>query len=70
MIANKQFQKLTIIIGILVAIIIGISLTGMVTSEKTAQTPFSLILKKTQTAEFSKIKGYTSKMLQKMKNQY
>ncbi len=67
MIVNKHFQKLTIIIGILVAIIIGISFSGIASSEDdTAQSPFSIILNKSQSQEFSKVKVKASKIFLKM----
>ena len=67
MIVNKHFQKLTIIIGILVAIIIGISFSGIASSQDdTTQSPFSIILNKSQSTEFSQVKVKASKFFLKM----
>ncbi|MCZ6899592.1 MAG: hypothetical protein O7F74_05095 [Bacteroidetes bacterium] len=67
MLINKHFQKLTIIIGILVAIIIGISFSGIASSrDETAQSPFSIIFTKSESQEFSKVKVNASKIFRKM----
>lgn len=68
---NKHFRKLTIIIGILVAIIIGISFSGIASSrDKTAQSPLLLIFNKSQSQEFSKVKINATKIFRKMMEKY
>lgn len=63
MVFKRHFQKITILLGILVAIIIGVSFSGWATDSKdTAQAPFSIQLPQSDTP--LQIEGKAKKLIQ------